>query len=86
MRSAKIFLSFIACLLVLSVYLTYGVDKGKEIIENEFSACIVEICIKDSTIGEKCEILPPAVANVQVTVDANSYTRITLSQTGLDCK
>jgi hypothetical protein len=85
MKRARLFLLLLSALLVISVVITISGGDGKEIVQQEFTACVVSICVADTVIGKKCEILPAKVSKIHLTVD-NSKTRITVSPTEIKCE
>lgn len=85
MKRAKLFLLLLSTLLVISVIITLSGGDGKEIVQQEYTACVVSICVDDPLIGKKCELLPPKVSKIRLTVE-NSKTRITVSPTEIKCE
>lgn len=85
MNKGKIILLLLSVLLVISVIITISGNDGKEIVQQEYTACLVSICVDDPSIGKKCEILPARVSTIRITVE-DSKTKVTVYPRDIKCE
>ena len=60
--------------------------RGKEIVESETLACVVETCVTDKTLGQDCIELKPKLSKIRITVDENRHNHVHVIPTEIDCR
>jgi hypothetical protein len=88
----RIAILVIAVALVVSLLIAFNTQakrKSKELVESELSLCVVAVCLRNTRIGEECELMShPTLSKLLITVDQkdSSHRKIILVQTDTNCK
>lgn len=83
-KAGRLFILLLLVLLVLSVFVHYGVvDKG--IIKTSDRECVASICIDEPSVGMTCSVVGPEVFEITVILDLNGNQKFLFTPTGTNC-
>ena len=61
-------------------------NRGREVIQTEMTACVIETCITDNTVGDECIIQKPKISKIRITVDDNAHRPVLTTPTDIECR